>query len=176
MKPIALKRVLALDLRILSFGFVMFEGPHQLLDWGVKSFRHGVNAVKIPIWVKLLTLLDRYGPDVVVLKVPTTTKLSTKLHAIEVLAKSRKIPVKLVSRTSVRGAFPENSKNKDQIAAVIASRDPELLPRLGPKRKAWQAEKYSMSVFDAAAIGIAYFIREPKLFSDLNRQMVVAPE
>lgn len=38
----------------------------------------------------------------------------------------------------------------------IAARYPELSHRLGPRRKLWQAEKYSMSLFDAAALGAAY--------------------
>jgi hypothetical protein len=42
------KRVLALDVHPRSFGFVVFEGPNRIHDWGVKSFRRGVNAAKIP--------------------------------------------------------------------------------------------------------------------------------
>jgi hypothetical protein len=175
MKSITLKRVFALDLRLRSFGFVVFEGPDQLLDWGVRSFRQGVNAVKIPMGVKLQSLLNRYRPQLVVLKVPTRAKLSKKVHAVEALAKSQRISVRLVSGAFVRGAFPGNNKNKDQIAAVIAPRYPDLLPRLGPKRKAWQAEKYSMSVFDAAAIGFAYFMRKHKMRGDLNGQIIVPP-
>jgi hypothetical protein len=52
------KRVLALDVHPRSFGFVEFEGPNRMLDWGVRSFRPGVNAVKIPAATKFLALLD----------------------------------------------------------------------------------------------------------------------
>jgi len=28
-----------------------------------------------------------------------------------------------------------------------------------PKRKCWQSEDYRMGIFDAAAVGVAYFVR-----------------
>ena len=160
MKAIAPERVIALDLHPLSFGYAMFEGPDELLDWGIKSFRHGVNAVKVPLNVKLALLLDQYGPDIVVVKEPRTATLKKMVPAIMNLAQCRCIPVRRISGTSVRRVFPNESHNKYQIASVIAKRYTELSPRLGLRRKLWQAEKYSMSIFDAAAIGIAYFKHE----------------
>jgi len=50
------KRILAIDLRSRSFGFAVFEGPTRLLDWGVKSFRQGVNEPTIPASEKLAAL------------------------------------------------------------------------------------------------------------------------
>ena len=161
MKVIAPERVIAIDLHPLSFGYAMFEGPDELVDWGIKSFRHGVNAVKVPLNVKLDLLLDMYGPDTVVIKEPRTAALKKLVRAITALAERRRIPVQTISAASVRKAFPDERHNKYQIASVIAKRYPELSPRLGLRRKLWQAEKYSMSIFDAAAIGIAYFAQEP---------------
>jgi len=63
------------------------------------------------------------------------------------------IPQKAVPQT-----FP--ASNKHQIATAIAERFPDLLSVLPPQRKSWQSEDYRMSVFDAAAIGIAFFTRE----------------
>ena len=160
MKAIAPERVIALDLHPLSFGYAMFEGPDELVDWGIKSFRHGVNAVKVPLNVKLDLLLDMYGPDTVVIKEPRTAALKKLVRAITALAERRRIPVQTISAASVRKAFPDERHNKYQIASVIAKRYTELSPRLGLRRKLWQAEKYSMSIFDAAAIGIAYFKHE----------------
>src|SRR6266542_229639 len=62
------ERVLALDLRPRSFGYVLFEGAEELLEWGVRSFRGGVNAVKVPARIKLIALLDEFAPEVVLLK------------------------------------------------------------------------------------------------------------
>src|SRR5438445_13626979 len=62
------KRILAIDLRSRSFGFAVFEGPTRLLDWGVRSFRHGVNAVKIPAAEKLSGLMDEFSPSAIVVQ------------------------------------------------------------------------------------------------------------
>jgi hypothetical protein len=55
------KRIVALDVHPQSFGFIVFEGPNQMLDWSVRSFRSGANAVKIPVATKFLALLDESG-------------------------------------------------------------------------------------------------------------------
>src|SRR5438876_11739487 len=68
------KRVLALDLRPRSFGYVIFEGPTLLLDWGVQSFRRGRNAVRIPLAIKIAALLEDFQPAVVVAKKPPSRK------------------------------------------------------------------------------------------------------
>ncbi|HUZ92890.1 MAG TPA: hypothetical protein VNG29_02730 [Candidatus Paceibacterota bacterium] len=47
--------------------------------------------------------------------------------------------------------------NKDRIASAVAEQFPELLLILPPKRRPWQSEDYRMTIFDAAAVGIAYF-------------------
>ena len=36
---------------------------------------------------------------------------------------------------------------------------PALASRLPPRRKCWQSEDYRMGIFDAAAVGVAYFVR-----------------
>jgi hypothetical protein len=175
MKSPARNRVFALDLHPLSFGYAMFEGPDELIDWGIKSFRLGVNAVKVPLNVKLASLVDDFRPDVLVIKKPRTGALKKMARAITTLAEHRSIPVQTISGASVRGAFPGENHNKSQIPSVIARRYPELSPRLGPRRKLWQAEKYSMSIFDAAAIGIAHFMSRPRMYGDLFDRMIVPP-
>jgi hypothetical protein len=159
-KAITPQKVFALDIHPLSFGYAMFEGPDNLVDWGIKSFRHGVNAVKVPLNVKLALLFDQYGPDTVVIKESRTTNHKKMVGAILNIAQRRRTPVRRISGASVRRAFSDESHNKYQIASAIAKRYPELSPRLGLRRKLWQAETYSMSVFDATAIGIAYFMHE----------------
>jgi hypothetical protein len=125
--------------------------------------------------VKLALLLDHYGPDTVVIKEPRTAMLTKMVRVILNVAQRRRIPVHRISGAWVRKAFPDESDNKYQIASAIAKRYPELSPRLGLRRKLWQAEKYSMSIFDAAAIGLGYFMQEPKIGGDLYGRMIVPP-
>jgi hypothetical protein len=175
MNATAPERVIALDLHPLSFGYALFEGSDELLDWGIKSFRHGVNAVKVPLDVKLALLFDQYEPDMVVIKEPRAATLTTPARAILDLTKRRRIPVRQISAELVRRAFADEHDNKYQIASSIAKRCPELSPRLGPRRKVWEAEKYSMSIFDAAALGIAYFTHKAAADNESDRTISALP-
>jgi hypothetical protein len=156
------KRVLALDVHPRSFGFVVFEGPNHLLDWGVRSFRPGVNAVKIPAAKKLLAVLDEFTPSAIVIRereARRSTKKTRMLATIERQARNRSIPVRFVSRRDVDKAFVGFERNKYEVASVLAKQFPTLASRLPPKRKIWQSEDYRMGIFDAAALGVAYFTR-----------------
>lgn len=62
MNPSTRNRVFALDLHPLSFGYAMFEGPEELIEWGIKNFRHGVNerlVAVVPSAVKPLAGFPR---------------------------------------------------------------------------------------------------------------------
>src|SRR6266849_2880218 len=99
------KRVLALDVHPRSF---VFEGPNRMLDWGVRSFRTGANAVKVPASTKFLALLDEFRPSAVVIGerlTGRTAKQTRMLATIERQARSRRIPVRRVSRRDVNRAF-----------------------------------------------------------------------
>ena len=79
------KRVLALDVHPRSFGFIVFEGPNHILTWGVRSFRPGVNAVKIPAATKFLALLDEFTPSVIVIRERETRRGTTKSKMVTVV-------------------------------------------------------------------------------------------
>src|SRR6266853_1549233 len=156
------RRVLAVDVHPRSFGFVVFEGPNRMLDWGVRSFRTGVNAVKVPAATKFLALLDEFRPSAVLIRERTTGRNAKKtkmLMMIDRQARSRRIPVKCVSRRDVNRAFVGFESNKYEVASALAQQFPALASRLPPRRKCWQSEDYRMGIFDAAAVGVAYFSR-----------------
>ncbi len=155
------KRILAIDLRSRSFGFVAFEGPTRLLDWGVKSFRQGVNEPTIPASEKLAALMGDFSPSTIVLRKrdSDTKKRAEMRNALVREATKRRIPVRLLSRNGVKNAFPDCNRNKYTIAAALAKQLPELAPKLPAVRKIWKSEDYRMSIFDAAALGVAYFSR-----------------
>jgi hypothetical protein len=163
-KPDNEKRILALDVRPCSFGYVVFEGPEQLLDWGVKSFRKGVNAVQVPRGRKLEWLQEDYLPSVLVLKEPGTKSKRRKfVDAVRAKAEHLGIAVRLLRPSAIRSALGGQGRlTKHAVACALARRFPELRWALPPKRKCWQSEDYRMSVFDAAALGAAYFARRTK--------------
>jgi len=164
------ERMLALHVLHSHFGFAVFEGPNALLDWGVKSFRGGVNAVKISPVRKLAMLLSEFVPHVIV----TNKPLATRPHKINTTileqARAQRIPVRLLSRTAVQKTFPEHTRNKHEIATLIADRFPrELSARLPAKRKIWQSEDYRMSIFAAVALGLAYFSHPSSRLEETSR-------
>src|SRR5438094_1149947 len=98
-KPANPKRVLALDVRPRSFGYVVFEGPALLLDWGVQSFRNGRNAVRVPLATKIGALLEDFQPAVVVTKEPSSLTKVTR-------SRKRKILQVVRHKTCLRGIGP----------------------------------------------------------------------
>src|SRR5207249_4646813 len=108
------KRILAIDLRSRSFGFAVFEGPTRLLDWGVRSFRQGVNAVKIPVRPKFAELMDEFSPSSIVIRKEfvESRKKAGMRRALFMQAKGHRIPVGLLSRRVVKDAFVGSNRNK----------------------------------------------------------------
>jgi len=160
------KRVFALDVRPRSFGYVVFEGPDRLLDWGVRSFRKGVNSVRVPLATKIAALLEEFHPAIVVTKEAPSRKKVNRAKSRRVLEVIRHkasivgIKPRVFSRRVVRNPFGgEERLTRYRIATALAERFSELAPILPPKRKCYQSEDYRMSIFDAAALGVAYFAR-----------------
>src|SRR3989442_11030832 len=113
------KRILAIDLRSRSFGFAVFEGPTRLLDWGVKSFRQGVNAVKIPANEKLAGLMNDFSPSAIVVQKDffESKKKTGMRDALLKQAGGHRVPIKFLTRRAVRRAFAGANRNKYMIAA-----------------------------------------------------------
>lgn len=156
------ERIMALDPRARSFGFAVFDGQSRLLDWGVRSFRQGVNAVKIPAGEKIAALLDDFAPDAIVVrhrKSDGNPKRREMRDTILRAAANRGIPARLLYRGAVKDTFSGMNRNKYTIAAALAERFPALSPALPIAHKIWMSEEYSLPVFDAAAVGIASFTR-----------------
>lgn len=159
------KRIIAFDVRSRSYGYAVLEGPKQLLDWGVRSFRKGANAVEVPAAEKLGALFDEFAPTVIVLNKRVAHR--TRRHAglvgsIVRQAEQRVIPTRFLSRRAVSNAFAGHDRNRHEIASVVAGEFPELAARLPRKRRCQDNEDYRMSMFDAAALGVAYFSRYAK--------------
>jgi len=161
-------RVLAVDARRNRFGYVLFEGPERLLDWGGSEIPPGLNdrAAVGKARYRIRSMLKLRHPMVVVLKRPRramTGKISARgpvLKAIVSEATGLQIPTHFVSRKEISEAFrilPGHSKY--DIANRLVQLFPELVIRLPPRRKAWQSEPRSMIVFDAVAAGFAYWRR-----------------
>src|SRR5690349_9298114 len=102
------ERILALDVRPQSFGFVAFEGRWEVLDWGARSFRH---RVRIPLADKVARLLDQYLPDALVVERPRTEKIKEVLEVIKEQAKTRKVRIRSLTPVAVERTFSGRNAN-----------------------------------------------------------------
>ncbi len=158
------KRVLALDFGTRGFGYAVMEGPHQLIDWGVREIRRDKMAITL---AKVRQLLDRYQPDEFVLedyssqgdRRPDRVRVLTgqvKEYALQAGVKAQSF-----SRAKIKEAFVAiGAVSRYEIAATLSSWFPELSGRLPPKRKPWMPEHPQMGVFDAVSLAMTYFFFE----------------
>ena len=146
-----------------GFGYVVFEGPHNLIDWGVKEVRTDKNTSSLN---KIEALIDFYWPDVLVLEDPSgenrrRVRIRSLLGLISKLGRRKKIATKSYTRPMVRQAFETISvSTKFEISRAIADEWPELKPYLPPFRKPWMSEDYRMSMFEAISLAVTYFYFE----------------
>jgi hypothetical protein len=154
-------RVLAIDPTTRGFGFVVFEGPARLVDWGVAFVGDDKN---IRILLRITALIRRYSPEILVIEDHTSracrrrARVRELLRSIARLGPTHSITIHRRARRSLRNTFASlGVATKYPIAAALASRFPELAPFLPPKRKPWMTEDARMGIFDAAALAVAYF-------------------
>lgn len=161
---IAHMRLLALELRSAKFGFVVFEGPTKLLDWGVRRIGTRGN-VQAAVSGKIRPLVAVYAPVLVILRLRKCLSAHAKrrfavlTRAIRSEAKSSSIKVQIVSPERVRHFYAAHGQNtKHEIAGWIANQFEELSWKLPQKRKAYQSEAHNTIMFDAAATGVAFLM------------------
>jgi Holliday junction resolvasome RuvABC endonuclease subunit len=157
------KRILAIDPNHRGFGYVVFEGPDRLIDWGVRHIRGEKNKASLRA---VSELIDRYRPHILVLEDAGAKgcrkrgRVRELLKALETRAALRGLSVRKVQREKVRRAFlARGIRNKDQVARSIAARFPELAHHVPPERKPWMSEDLRMAMFDAAALAVAFSTR-----------------
>jgi RNase H-fold protein (predicted Holliday junction resolvase) len=157
-------RILAIDLRHRRFGFAVYEGHRMLLDWGVRAYPV-INDDESSIAIKRLrTLISMFGPVAIVIKRERWEKRETNanmqklIDAFESEAFARLIPIRLIREQDIRSTFVNfGCTTREENAAALARIFPELAWDLPAKRRTWQPEHSRMTVFDALAIGLAYW-------------------
>jgi hypothetical protein len=157
-------RVVALDLRPRRFGFAVLEGPHRLLDWGIRAYPTQPNKISV-VRKRIAPLLRMFSPSVVVL--PRRMSSLKKCPGLQVCrqmvrreALRRSIQTDFVGKQELKQVFEQfGSATKYQIASRIALMFPELTWKLPAARKPWQTEPHNQTIFDAIALGLTYFAR-----------------
>ena len=157
-------RILAIALRSRRFGFAVFEGPIRLLNWGMVFYPLNNGVQQKAASKRVASLLTLSVPSVVVvgqtrlLNVSDGSGVRPILRSIRREASSRLIPVCLMKKTEVGEVFRlVHAESKHEIASMLAQMFPELLCKLPPERKIWESEHPIMTMFDAVALGFAYW-------------------
>ena len=85
---------------------------------------------------------------------------------------TRRIQIRLLEKDAVNTTFRNlGCETKAEIAVALARIFPELVWQLPPKRKAWKSEHPHQSVFDAIALGMAYWQHETSAMADSQEEI-----
>jgi len=155
--------LLALAVRASRYGYAVFNGPTRLLDWGageIVSHDSG-NAVGMR---RVAFLFRHFPPSAVALtwsvdrKAPHHARALTFANFVHEQAALQQVPVIAVKSDAINYAFKDlRAHTKYDIAEALTRIFTELAWKLPPRRKSWHNEHHMMIVFDAVAIGFAYW-------------------
>ena len=156
--------ILAIDLRHRRFGYAVFEGHRTLHDSGLRVYSAvGEEEAKMAS-KRLAVLLESFAPSAIVIKRERWDRAQTSPHIrslVEVVtrvASAHSVSICLIRDDDVRQTFRNmGCETRDEIAAGLARIFPELHWKLPPKRRPWQSEHPRMAIFDAVALGLAYW-------------------
>ena len=153
------KITLVLYPNTFGVGFVICEGPKEILDYGIKK----VNSMSHYKYMKKIKWLIAYcQPDIVLLLDYKARKVSKRqkdiIDAILQLGRAENLTIKAYSRSQIKQVFTSfNVKTKYEIAMLILKWYPELKDKAPHKRLPWMAEHYQMGVFDAFALMLTHY-------------------
>lgn len=155
------KRVLSIYPTYRGFGFTIFDGANNLLDWG----HSGVEKQDFEILKKRVeTLIEYYQPELIIsqdIQPPDfdrSQKTSQTIRDLKQICIKHRIHFQTISRSEIKNVFIQfDAYTKHQRATAIASFLPVLDNTLPSKRKPWQSEDLRMSIFDSASLALTYF-------------------
>jgi hypothetical protein len=144
-------RILALDLHPRGFGYIVMDSPSRLLDWGVRrSYQKTKNHPEVLVGGGLRPLLKIWEPDVVVTRID-----NHRQKDLQPLFRQIKEEVGEMAFLLTRGSRPHYlGRGKYERAVVLAARFSEIGWKLPPKRKPWESENYSMTIFEALGVAL----------------------
>lgn len=160
------ERLLALEIRSGKMGFVVFEGPTKLLDWGLKWFGFKKRALRPIVANKINTLLNLHNPSTIVVRkrnyypVAENRRFARIVSSIRAETRRHSAEFKILTSRQVRLHFDERGGlTKHGIATNLVGQFEELSWKLPHRRKTYESENPKMLIFDAAATGAAFFGR-----------------
>ena len=153
MKHKSFARVLGIDLHPRHFGYVILESPDRLLDWGVRrTYQKTKRHPQVLASERLCPLLKAWMPDVVITRIGERRDKNVRESFRQTKKAVGVTPFLLMSE--FRDHYLGLGKHGRAVALV--ARFPNIGWKLPAKRKPWDSEHYSMSIFEALAIAAQY--------------------
>ena len=142
---------LAMYPNTFGVGFVICEGPKEILDYGIKK----VQPISHYKYMKKVKWLFEYcKPDIVLLLDYKSRKISNRQKRII-------DAILQLARAQIKQTFLSfQAKTKYEIAMIILNWYPELKEKAPHKRLPWMAEHYQMGLFDAFALMLTHYYLE----------------
>lgn len=158
--PVPRSLVLGVYPNVRGFGWIAFEGPFAVYDWGLVFVQNDKNRRCLAHFERLLARLE---PEALILEAfPETTRRTARIvtlqRAMSASAFSRGVEATMYPRGDVQAMFaPVGARSRQDIAVAVARQVPALSHRLPRKRGAWHCEDRRMALFNAAALVITHF-------------------
>jgi len=148
-------KILAINPGTKYLGFAVYSGD-CLLDWGVRVIKGRWSKEKLKKAREiLLSLMDTYQPKVLAIKRLHPARSSINLHLLALrireFARTKGVKVYQYSIEELENFFLDERANKKELAEVMTSRYPELIPEL--KKEKSHKNPYHLRMFEAVALG-----------------------
>ena len=163
--------VIALFPRTYGFGYAIFDGPLDPLDWGLNRPRNLLKRQENLRRIK--ELVEFYQPDQIVIDAgpKSGTKEHNRTNALikDILnfAKNSGIAAHTYTPDRVKAAFQNLKPNtKYERAKRIVEWLPVLSSRLPRKHKPWMREDYRLGIFEAIALALAFYYHNEDYSND----------
>jgi len=157
------RAVIALGVHATShgFGWVAFEGPLSLYDFGTTRATGNKNDMSMRRFERLL---ERFQPETLVMEAfegigaRRSQRVMRLCRSMIASAAVRGMSVAVYRRGEVRANFAHlGAVDRHDIAQALVRLFDVLRPSLPPRRHAWEMANDRMGVFNAAAVVLTHF-------------------
>jgi hypothetical protein len=156
------ERILALHATSRGFAYCIFEGPGDLIDWGIKRVQ--ANEKNRNCLAAIEHLIVRFDPHAIVFEdtdeagARRSARVKHLLRGVEKLADRASLDTYCYPWQMVFEVFKDGKPTtRHDLATMIAVILPAIKKRLPPKRKPWLPMDPRQALFDAAALGISHY-------------------
>lgn len=153
-----------------GFGWVAFDGPLSLFDFGTTRATGNKNDMSMRRFERLL---DRFQPETLIMEafegvgVRRSQRVMRLCRSMIASAAMRGISIAVYRRAEVKGNFIHlGAEDRHDIAQAIAKLFDVLRPSLPPRRRAWEMSNDRMGIFNSAAAVLTHFQVDAKGLSD----------